>query len=233
MRKLLIITLIMLMSMSLSLYAKTKAVKQLEQNLQQWEQFRWQGILQVQSSAFSIRKNFVLSKNSEALRLDVLDSGVMGLQAKPLVTLYIKDSIQFEAPTIKELIGIDLNWFVPKSMVQTMLNFTDSLKTKEQEIISTKKVTTDKTVFTFDKKLRLTTVANKASGFEAHIIYNRHNQPTKMHIKHRGSQVAELLINERIFKNIEIEPLKTSSQGIDLEEFLQDIPLEEIELLKQ
>lgn len=229
MRKLLLITLIMLIGMNLSLFAKAKAVKQLEKNLQLWEQFRWQGILQVQSSAFSIRKNFVLAKNHEAIRLDVLDGGVIGLQAKPIVTLYIKDSIQFEAPTIKELVGVDLNWFVPKPMIQTLLTFSDSLKTKQQEITANKKITTAKTVFSFDKRHRLTTITNKNSGFEATVIYNRKDQPTKIQIKYRGSQAAELLINEREYKDIEIVPLVTDGTGINLEEMLNNIPLDELQ----
>ncbi|MBM4399184.1 MAG: hypothetical protein FJ041_02485 [Candidatus Cloacimonetes bacterium] len=230
MRRLLLITLILLAGLNISLLAKSKPAKQLEQNLEQWQEFRWLGIIQVQSSVFSLRKNYVFAKSRDAVRLDVLDSGVMGLQAKPFVTLYLKDSIIFDAPTIKELSGVDLNWFVPKGMIAPLVQFADSLQAKQKEILSTRKVTSARTVFTFDKKFRLSSIVNTAGGFEANIVYNRRSQPTKMLVKYKGEQIAEVLINEREYKDIAIEPLVPSTEGINLEEMLQNIPLDELNL---
>lgn len=225
MRKLLLLILIILIGMNLSLYAKKRPAKLLQKNLEQWHQFKWQGIIQVQSSAFSMRKNFVLAKDSTSLRLDVLDSGIIGLQAKPFLILYLKDKIVIDAPTIEQLKGLDLNWFVPPGSIEKLMHFADSLQLKQQEIISNRKIITANTIFSFDKKYRLSNIKSTDFNIEANIIYNRRNYPTKLLIKLNGEQMAELQINEREYKDIKIVPLEFNPGAIDYDKILHDIPL--------
>jgi hypothetical protein len=205
MRRFLLLCFILLLGMSAVLSAKANPVTQLQKNIATWEQFRWQGIIQVQSSAFAIRKNFVLSKNKSALRLDILDSGIMGLTAKPLVTLYMRDTIILNAPSIKQLEGIDPNWFIPRRAVEGLVHFTDSLQAAQQEIIANRKLKSGKTLYLYDKKYRLTQIKSVELGVEANVTYNRRNQPTKVTVKYANEPLAELQINEREFDNIEIE----------------------------
>ncbi len=214
MKKTIILLTVMLAVISFGLQAKTSKVAKLENNLKQWEQFRWQGIVQVESSAFSLRKNFVLAKNEEALRMDVLDSGVLGLQAKPLVTIYIKDRIELEAPTIKQLAGIDPNWFLPPGALKGMINFTDSLRNRSSEIISKRKLELDAALFTFDKNYRLSNIKSEMTSLELAITYNRRNQPTKVIIKRRDERLAELQINEQKYGKIDIKPLVSEPEAI-------------------
>jgi len=208
MRRLLLPLLILLLSTNTFLFAGKNPATLLQMNTATWEQFRWQGIIQVQSSAFAIRKNFVLSKNKEAMRLDILDSGIMGLAAKPLASIYLKDKIVLDAPTIKQLEGIDPNWFISAKMVESIVHFTDSLQAAQQEIISSRKIKTGNTIFLYDKKYRLSQIKSSEPGFEANVIYNSHNQPTKITVKYAGEPLAELQITERRYDNIEIEPLQ-------------------------
>ncbi len=225
MRKLLLLILIILISMNLSLFAKKKPAILLKKNLEQWQQFKWQGIIQVQSSAFSMRKNFVLAKDSTSLRLDVLDSGIIGLQAKPFLILYLKDRIVIDAPEIEQLQGLDLNWFVPPGSIEKLMHFTDSLQLKQQEIISKRELKTANTIFSFDKKYRLSNIKSTDFNIEANIIYNRRNYSTKIQIKYNGTPMAELQINEREYKDIEIVPLEFNPGTIDYDKILHDIPL--------
>lgn len=214
MKKTIILLAVLLAVISFGLQAKTGKAAKLETNLKQWEQFRWQGIVQVESSAFSLRKNFVLAKNEEALRMDVLDSGVLGLQAKPLVTIYMKDRIELEAPAIKQLAGIDPNWFLPPGALKGMINFTDSLRSRSSEIISKRKLELDAALFTFDKNYRLSSIKSDLTGLELNISYNRRNQPTKVIIKRRDERLAELQINEQKYGKIDIQPLVSEPDAI-------------------
>jgi len=207
MRRLLPIFLIMLLSMNTLLTAKAKPVKLLNKNNSIFEQFRWQGIIQVQSSAFSIRMYYVLAKNKDAIRLDIMDSGIMGLTAEPLVRLYMKENIVLDAPSINQLQGLDPNWFIPPEAVHGLIHMTDSLQTKQAEIIAKHKFTAGNSVFIYDKKYRLSQIKSADFGFEALIIYNRHNQPDKISFKFRGKPIAELQIDKREYENIEIVPL--------------------------
>jgi hypothetical protein len=228
MKRLLIAITILLLCFCLPLTGKVTPAKQLKANLDKWQAFRWQGIIQVQSSALSLRKNFVLAKTEDALRIDVLDGGVMGLQAQPLVSLYLKDTAILSAPTVEQLQGIDLNWFLPSGTVQSLVHFTDSLLVLQKDIIARKKVQTGKTEYTFDKKYRLSSIISPATGLKAVIRYNNSGQPTKITIERSGSQVAEMLINEREYTDISIEPLTADPNSLNLGKLLEGLDLESI-----
>jgi hypothetical protein len=222
MRRLLPLIIIMLFGMCSVLPAKANPTKQLQKNLAIWEQFRWQGIVQVQSSAFSIRKNFVLAKNKEAIRLDILDSGVMGLTAQPLVSIYLKDSIVIDAPSIKQLQGIDPNWFISSEDVNGLINITDSLLAHQDEIISTLKTINGTTSFIYDKQYRLVQIKSTDIRLEANITYDRHNNPSKIAFKFRGNPIAELQIIEREDKNVQIEPLVIAPEAPESDDMLPE-----------
>ena len=203
-------TLIMLLATLLlvsGLVAKPNPAKDLQNNLKTWQQFRWEGIIQVQMEPFSARKNFVFARNQQEMRLDVLDSGVMGLQAKPLATLYLKDKILLDAPSIQQLADIDLNWFIPTDAVRSLVHFADSLKAHSQEILANRKVALGPITYNFDKKHRLVKISSPDFGMKAEIIYNRRNQPTKMLFDHEGERIVELQINQQKYGNIKIIPL--------------------------
>lgn len=207
MRRIFLLIFIMLGCMGSVLIGKTSPTQKLNDNLISWEQFHWQGIIQVQSSAFTMRKYFVISKNKDAIRLDILDSGIMGLNAKPLVSLYLKDSIVLDAPAVKQLEGMDPNWFIPKATLQRFIHFSDSLFAMQQEIVSSLSAKSGDTVFTFDKKYRLISAKNPAVGFETKIVYNRRNKPDKLIIKYLGKPLAELQITDREYGDIDVEPV--------------------------
>jgi len=62
-------------------------------NLSYLNKFKSEGILDVSIKGFSLKKEFVLKKNQNSLRLDVLDSGIMSLLPSPFATLYAKDQV--------------------------------------------------------------------------------------------------------------------------------------------
>jgi uncharacterized protein YceK len=62
-------------------------------NLSYLNAFKSQGVLEISLKGFSFKKEFVLKKNHESLRLDVLDSGIMSLLPSPFATLYVKDQV--------------------------------------------------------------------------------------------------------------------------------------------
>ena len=62
-------------------------------NLSYLNTFKSQGILEISVKGFTLKKEFVLKKNHDSLRLDVLDSGIMSLLPSPFATLYVNEQI--------------------------------------------------------------------------------------------------------------------------------------------
>jgi hypothetical protein len=213
MRRLPVLIILLLCSLNFALWAKSKPEKQLQANLAQWEQFRWQGMAQVMHEAFTLRKFYVLAKNTEALRLDILDSGVLGLNAKPMLALYVKDRIVLDAPSIKELEGIDLNWFVTPDKYKPFFAMTTTLQSHSAEIISNRKISLSGLTYLFDKKYRLTGIISPKLQLEAQVTYNRKSQPDKISLIYQGKELAIFTIDEITTEHIEITPLEIGSQS--------------------
>ncbi len=188
-----------------SIWARTSPAARLEQNLSQYRCFRWQGILEINQSAFALRKNFVLAKDSSAYRLDILESGIMGLQAKPLLTLYISKHIYLSAPGISQLQGIDPNWFIPPQSLRILFTYLDSLQAGSKEILSKKEYLISSFQFSFDKKYRIAQVIERKSGLEVRIKYNRKNKPDKLTFVLNGTNAVILTIDEIQHEDIMIE----------------------------
>lgn len=62
-------------------------------NLRYLNGFKATGIAEIAIKGFSIKKEFVLSKNKSTLRLDILESGIMSLLPSPFATIYVADKV--------------------------------------------------------------------------------------------------------------------------------------------
>lgn len=219
---------LIMLCMSPALFARSRAEKQLSANLAQWEQFRWQGMAQIIHDPLTLRKNYTLAKTNEAVRLDIMDSGVLGLNAQPLAVIYIKDRIVVEAPIIRQLQGIDLNWFVTPDKFKPFFTMSDTLLSHSAAIIANHKLTLNDISYSFDKKYRLTGISVPKLTASAVITYDRKSRPDKISFNYRGREAAILTIDERDTRNITIVPLETTPTGglddIDLEN-LPDLEL--------
>ena len=200
---------VLLMFLYALLGAKAHPAQLLEANLNTWEQFRWQGVVQVKHEALTARKFFTLAKNTEALRLDIIDSGVMGLNSMPILSLYIKDKIALEAPTIKQLQGLDPNWYITPDKYKPFFAMSSEFRTNSAEIIANHKLSLKGQTYFFDKKYRLTLIKIPLLKMEAKIEYKKKYQPDKVSLNYEGKEVAIFYIDDISIGNIAIIPLET------------------------
>ena len=208
MRKGTLLILIFLIGIGAALQARKTPAELFDANLNQWQSFRFQGIVQVSYTEFAARKYFALAKNKDAIRLDILDNGILGLQAAPLATVYLQDSLYIKAPTIKQLESFNPNWFLDRGTVPMVINIVDSLATHRDEILAKRKVVIGGIVFVFDKKYRISRISSSRFLTEITVTYNRHSEPDVVKIKYSGKAAASFSIDQRDYQNIAIEPLK-------------------------
>ncbi len=96
MKKIIILLLLVLLLMGCSsLKELTNRQKEelVRANLSYLNKFKSEGVLEVSIKGFSLKKEFVLKKNQNSLRLDVIDSGIFSLLPSPFATLFAKDNI--------------------------------------------------------------------------------------------------------------------------------------------
>jgi len=75
--------------------------KLLYEHLQFWENVRIDGIIEANYKSFVFRKNITIKKNSSALRIDIYDSGIFGMQPTPFVSAYYDSILTIRTPDQK------------------------------------------------------------------------------------------------------------------------------------
>lgn len=90
---LLVLTFLLLACSSIKELTNKQKEELVRTNLSYLNNFKSEGVLEVIIKGFSLKKEFVLKKRNDSLRLDVLDSGIMSLLPSPFATLYVKDEI--------------------------------------------------------------------------------------------------------------------------------------------
>lgn len=62
-------------------------------NLQYLNNFKATGVAEIVYKGLSIKKEFVLSKNKDVMRLDILESGILSLLPSPFASVYLSDKV--------------------------------------------------------------------------------------------------------------------------------------------
>jgi len=202
-----IIAIYLLLLIPVFCFARQAPEQQFQEHLQRWKQFHWLGIAEVNYKSFALRKYFTLAKNADAARLDLYDSGVFSLTLQPLAAVYLADSIALFAPSVKQLDDLDPNWFVPKGFARNLIQFTDSLQVRQQEILTTKKTTYNGLNFLFDRHYRIVSISYPASDITVKIEYTRKSEPDKITILISKQGKVILGVDQRHYTDIVIEPL--------------------------
>ncbi|MDZ4121347.1 MAG: hypothetical protein U1C33_02935, partial [Candidatus Cloacimonadaceae bacterium] len=206
-RLILITLLILVLGSGLSARKNDRALRQLQHELQKLKNIRAEGIVQVNHQQFALRKSFVLAKNENEIRIDVVEGGVMGMQAEPIFSIYMSDYIALRSPMIPQLELFDLNRFVPGSPGQ-MISALDSLVLQHQEeIISRRKLELDNVTLTFNKDYQITEVIDKESNMTLSITYNRRKTVDIISIKEKGKELLSLMIDKISHEPQEIVPI--------------------------
>ncbi len=133
--------------------------KALESNLSLWDNFNMQGIVEIHYKAFSFRKNFVMHKDGNRFNFKVLNSGLMGLNPKPLVSISYDDSLTVDASGFA---GADS--LIPSNMllddIQYDLSLSKYLLPHSEEIFMNRSVNKLGLDFAFNDKMQLASISN-------------------------------------------------------------------------
>ena len=62
-------------------------------NLQYLNNFKATGVAEIAYKGLSIKKEFVLRKNKDVMRLDILESGILSLLPSPFASVYLSDKV--------------------------------------------------------------------------------------------------------------------------------------------
>lgn len=67
-------------------------------NLNKWENFRIDGIIEMNYQDYSLRKNVAFRKLGDIVRIDIFDTGLMGLHPTPYISIYLDSLLTMRLP---------------------------------------------------------------------------------------------------------------------------------------
>jgi len=224
-----LIMLLAVMLASCSGMRKNSQQELLKNELSKWESFDSQGVVELSVMGLSQRKMFSAAKNHGEIRIDILDGGVMGAGAQPLISFYSGKYLAFKSPYLPMLEAFDLSSMIPVSGLN-LFSSADSLIARHgAEIIKTKKLEIDSIRINFNKKYQLTEVNDPRNNSQLTATYSPRGDLQELNFKGPESLAIKLIFDSISYTEPEITPLP-KSKGSNLLQGL--IPLNEIDLKK-
>lgn len=184
--------------------------KLLRQELKKWESFDSHGIAEISYMGLALRKMFFAAKNKDQFRLDILDGGLMGAGAKPLLSFYTGNYTSFASPMLPMLEMLSPNDMIPSNSFG-LFAFSDSLMVKYgQSIIATYMLEIDGLKVSFLKDFRLDKVLDTKSNSELKAVYNN-SSLSELEIRGPDDMSIRLIFDEIKYIEPEIVPLPKST----------------------
>jgi hypothetical protein len=167
--------------------------KALEYNLTLWDSFHMDGIVEVNYQAFSLRKNFAINKEGNTFDLTVFNSGLMGLNPKPLLKVEYADSLIIDASGLAVF-----SESIPNRMsideLPIDLSISKYLLPKSDEIILNKKVVYEEVELIFNDLMQLSKInLDKEVGLS--FEYDLHKMPSKIFAVYKDKKLVTLEID--------------------------------------
>lgn len=189
----------------------------LRSELKKWESFTGDGIIEVAAFGFTLRKPFVVAKSEKQMRLDVIEGGIFGAGASPLISMYLGDYFSMLAPTMPVLEALNLQDRLPLGAL-ALFSSSDFLYQKYgAEIIREKAIVRDSMTINFTPKYKLDSVVDRKSGATVTMTYTTRGDLDKMEIKAGRGMSAKFLFDNVKYQVPQIVPLpkgKGTQQGV-------------------
>jgi len=180
--------------------------KMLQNNLRKWENYRLDGIVEMNYKQFSFRKNIVVRKNITAFRFDIFDSGIMGLHPTPFISAYIDSIIVLRLPNQKETLKME---FSDEKKETAFFNFLKNYKAifaRKEQILKSGKAEIDGSVFYFSPEMEIVKIIT--ADFTINFVYDNSQNPLRITLFSEKKKIAEIQIDKISYQKPEIEPLK-------------------------
>ena len=209
MKKLLLL-LVILAILSLSACSRNRLSAdslRLREELSRWENFRSEGIVRANYMGLELRKYYLAQKNGNQMRLDVLDGGILGAGAAPLVSVYVGEYFALESPMMPQLELLAGRGMLPDNPGEMLASLDSLITLYEDEIIRTKVVVHDSVQVSFNSRLQVQEVKDLRSGMQMSISYDSSGEPDQIDLRLDRGIALSLLVDRMSYGPQVFEPL--------------------------
>ena len=186
-------------------YSKRQKEELLLTNLNKWETFKLEGIIEVNHKIFSFRKNLFLNKSGTKFRLDIVDSGILGLSPSPFITAYYDSSLVLRLPGNEEFTEISTSKLEKDlSSLHYLLNATELFQFKD-DILEDNLLQLDNIEFQFSDHLQI--IGIDQVGKSRSIVLKYDDDLSEVIFFENSKKVVDIIIDKISFSDINIRSL--------------------------
>ena len=192
----------------------------LKAELNRWANLQAEGITQISYKGLALRKNFVFSKTPEELRFDVIDGGIFGSGAAPLISLYLGEYLSISSdfqPQLAVMAASMMNKQFSMGTVKSLLSLADGFT---DEIIDTGKISRSGFEVNFTPKMQLESLKESKNNLSANFSYTKKGEPDSIIFKFKSASI-ELLFDKVKYGNATVTPLPEMNVGQGVIDLLQ------------
>jgi hypothetical protein len=204
--------------------------KKLRTELQKWESFEGDGIVEISYMGLSLRKMFSISKNKSALRLDIYDGGIMGAGAKPLLSVYSGDYVAIESalsPMLDALIPLDA---IPLESMNIFASADSVLVSYGEEIIKTRELKREKLLLQFNTDYRVESLTIPKSSTRIVAFYSTRGSLQEITLQGMENMAVKLIFDKISYVPPEIIPLpkKEAANPQEMLKVLENLDMKQL-----
>ncbi len=184
--------------------------EKLRQQLKKWENFDSQGIAEVSYKGLAIRKMFSAAKRGREIRFDIIDGGLLGSAAEPLLTIYIGNYVAVKSPFLPMLELLDFSSAIPEESLSLSANADSLVSVYGERIIKDKKLQLKGVTINFNKDYLLDNVSDSLSATELKALYSSKGDLSELLIKSQDNISLRLSFDKIEYIQPQIRPLPKS-----------------------
>jgi len=179
--------------------------KLLYKTLQNWQEFQFEGIIEVNYNNLALRKNIMIRKNLASFRIDIFDTGIMGLNPKPYFSMYM-DSVVVVRPPFSEDVLTSSEAGLKDFELASCLFELNKLETYKSTIIHSQKIDLSNLKIYFSDKMQIYKIELGSSPYIINFSY--YEALDEIFVLQDKKEIANIKIDKIKHNNIEIPILK-------------------------
>ena len=163
--------------------------------LDKWNTFQMEGVAEIYQDELVLRKYFKAQKNPQALRIDLIESGLLGIHPTPFASIYADTSLTMRTPPDYTIKTNNLNFPIDLNYLKMF-----------SKTISINKIYQD-SLFSLQFTNEMFLKCIETEGFHLDLEYNQ-NTLAKIIIFNKNKKLAKLTIDKIQYEYKKIKQLK-------------------------
>jgi hypothetical protein len=177
----------------------------LQNNLNKWKTFRLDGIIEVNHKVFSFRKNLVLKKTDNRFRLDVFDSGVLGLSPAPFLSAYYDSLLILRLPGNSDLVETATEKLQEDFPYLKYFLNTDILLEHKAIILEKNQLQLNDITLYFSENMEIIKIEHVEKNQSLQIEYD--NDPVEIIFFSKDKPIVDIIIDKITFSDVNIKAI--------------------------